>query len=96
MEKVYFENMIRVLSLVIISICFTALKIYADCGLPTGGACSFEELKQKQQENSVSENEDYIRKFNEKYFDAQGNETQKDLHEQVNLDLLRKLNLQRD
>ena len=86
--------MFRIFAAVVISICFTALKIYADCGLPTGGACSIEALKQKQQENL--EYKDYIREFNEKYYNSDKSQTQKDLQEQVNLDLLKNINLQKN
>ena len=40
--------MIKILSLALISFCLTALSIYASCDLPTGGACSLEELKKEQ------------------------------------------------
>lgn len=44
--------MVRIFLLALICLCVSTLKIYADCDLPTGGACSLEELKKEHQEFS--------------------------------------------
>ena len=57
----------RVILLSIFSIIFSALAIYADCNLPTGGACSIEDLKrQKAEFDKIMSEYDYLDKLNEK------------------------------
>ena len=60
--------MIRILSLALISFCFTALSIYASCDLPTGGACSLDVLK-KEQERFSKElwEKNYLNQLDKKY-----------------------------
>lgn len=60
--------MVKILSFVLISFCFTALSIYASCDLPTGGACSLDVLKKEQEEFSKQlwENH-YLNKLDKKY-----------------------------
>jgi len=78
--------MVRILVLVIISFCFTALTIYADCDLPTGGACSLEDLKREQvsmQENLSKHT--LLDKLDNEYFQSKEDMQQKDLPKQVDL-----------
>lgn len=64
--------MVRILCLIIISFCFTAISIYASCDLPTGGACSLEVLKKEQEKFSKDlwEN-NFLHKLDEKYEERQ-------------------------
>lgn len=78
--------MVRILVLVMISFCFTALSIYANCDLPTGGACSIEDLKREQvnmQENLSKHT--LLDKVDSDYFQAKEDTQQKDLPKQVDL-----------
>jgi len=60
--------MVRILCLILISFCFTAMSIYANCDLPTGGACSLEELKKEQEKFSKDLWQDnFLNKLDEKY-----------------------------
>ena len=58
----------RVILLFLFSITFSTLAIYADCNMPTGGACSIEDLKrQKAEFDKIMSEYDYLDKLNEKY-----------------------------
>ncbi len=60
--------MVRILFLILISFCFTALSIYANCDMPTGGACSLEELKKEQEKFSKDLWQDnFLNKLDENY-----------------------------
>ncbi len=78
--------MVRILLLVIISFCFTALSIYANCDLPTGGACSLEDLKREQAEiqEKISKHT-LLDKLDNEYFESKEEMQQKDLPKQVDL-----------
>ena len=83
--------MVRLFTLVLISFCFTALSIYANCDLPTGGACSIEDLKQKQQEQKYQKSLSLDKLMEEMQQDAKLEEEkriQKDLNNQVHLEKL--------
>lgn len=78
--------MVRILVLVIISFCFTALTIYANCDLPTGGACSLEDLKREQvsMQEKLSKHT-LLDKLDNEYFQSKEDMQQKDLPKQVDL-----------
>ncbi len=78
--------MVRVLILALISICFSVLKIQADCNLPTGGACSLEDLRKEQENFSKSlPKKDELKQVNENEFKNIFKWTQKDPPKQVDL-----------
>ena len=78
--------MVRILVLIIISFCFTALSIYANCDLPTGGACSIEDLKREQaaMQEDLSKHT-LLDKLDNDYFQSKEEIPQKDLPKQVDL-----------
>ena len=84
--------MVRIFILVLVSVCFTTLSIYANCDLPTGGACSIKELKEKQKIQRENPQTSTIDKLMEKMGDDARKEEnsliQKDLNNQVNLEKL--------
>ncbi len=86
--------MIRILALVIISVFCTAAAIYADCDLPTGGACSLEDLKKEQQEFSKTLNHtNYLDVMDDNYAKQQEKTYQTDLKNQMKTEPLDKLKI---
>lgn len=78
--------MVRILVLIIISFCFTALSIYANCDLPTGGACSIKDLKREQAavQEDLSKHS-LLDKVDKNYFQSKEEVQQNDLPKQVDL-----------
>ncbi len=84
--------MVRILVLVIISFCFTAHSIYANCDLPTGGACSLEDLRREQQEMEEKlSKHTLLDKIDSSHFESKEEMEQKDLHKQVDLKKLNEI-----
>ena len=92
--KPYNVYMIRILSLIIISFCFTALSIYANCDLPTGGACSLESLKKEQEKFSKDlwEN-NFLNKLDENYQKQQNELIKKDTPKRADFDKLNNIEI---
>lgn len=81
-------NMIRVIVLVLISFSFTALSIYANCDLPTGGACSLEDLRKEQQKMSeMLSKEKFFDQVDDNYKREQENGLKNELPKQVDIKL---------
>ena len=89
--------MVRILCLILISFCFTALSIYANCDLPTGGACSLDVLKKEQAKFSKElwEN-NYLNKLYEKYEEKQKEVIKNDMPKHVDIEKLNNIEINRN
>lgn len=81
--------MVRILVLVLISFCFTALSIYASCDLPTGGACKLEDLRKEEESFSKILWEDkFFNQLDKNYAAEQEKFIKKDTPKRVDFDKL--------
>ena len=89
--------MVRILSLILISFCFTAHSIYANCNLPTGGACSLEVLKKEQEQFSKDlwEN-NFLNKLDEKYEEKQKELIKIDTQKHVDVEKLNNIEIKKN
>ena len=89
--------MIRILSLAIISLFFTTLSIYATCDLPTGGACSLDELKKEQEQFSKElwEN-NYLNQLDKKYEQKQQVHIKTDTYKRTDFEKLNNIELNKN
>lgn len=89
--------MVRILCLILISFCFTAMSIYANCDLPTGGACSLEELKKEQEKFSKDLWQDnFLNKLDEKYEKKQKELIKIDTSKRVDVEKLNNIEINKN
>ena len=93
----YYLNMVSILSLILISFCLTALSISASCDLPTGGACSLEELKKEQElfSKQLWEN-NFLNKLDEKYEEKQKELIKTDTPKRVDFEKLNNIEINKN
>lgn len=86
--------MVRIFLLFIISVFCTTAAIYADCDLPTGGACKIEDLRREQENFSkILNREDYLNQLDENYQLKQELRLNHDLQNELDLEHSNKLKI---
>lgn len=89
--------MVRILILLLISFCCTALSIYANCDLPTGGACKLEDLRKEQEEFSKTLWKDkYLNQLEKNYTQEQETIIKKDMPEHANFEKLKTIDVKKN